>query len=329
MTESTLAYNSSQGKLPWMSLGKEVPGNMTVEQALQVGGCNFVAVKSPVESNLLLAGDDGIPKLRRVIDPKHFCVVRTDTLKVLGVVGRKYNIIQMKEAFSFFDEALGKGAAAIQAVGTMNGGSTGFLVAQLPESVSIVEGDPIERYLLFTNSFDGSTPITCTFMANRLACTNQLSAAMKGCSNRVKIRHTKNASLRIQQASKVLNANEAYWKRMKTTLALMKDFDVNTKIVNDFVEKLYPGKEQSDGTVEAGTRTVNRREAFIKAFETSPGHELAGNTAYGLYNGLTWLIDHETSIRKGTDRFEMSFSGSGEKARQRGFNILNNMVMAG
>ena len=323
---ATFAYNSNGGSRPWMKLGKPVDGCMTVEDALIAGGCNFLATKVPVEGKLLLPDDDGMPVEHHVVDPDHSMVVRTDTRQSLGVVGSRYKVVQMKDAFGFFDEALGENAAIIDSVGMINKGRTGFMIAKLPECVEIVPGDEIERYLMFTNSYDGSTPVTCLFMANRLACTNQLNASMRKSKNCVKIRHTKNAKIRIKEAHRILKANEAYWEHMKAALQYMASKQVTTTEVQDFVADLLPGTVNDDGVEEASTRTLNRREAIVKAFEESPGSDLAGTTAYGLFNAVTWHIDHEASLRKGTDRWEASLSGSGSKLRQNAFNLLTQLA---
>ena len=312
--EAAFAHNTQSGR-PWHNLGKAVPGAMTVQEALKLGGCDFIAEKR----RICTADDD------KVGDPDHSMVIRLDTMKSLGVVGSRYKVVQMKDALDFFDDAIGEGAAAIDTVGMMNKGRTGFLLAKLPECVEIVPGDVVEKYLLFSNSFDGSSPIMCLFTGTRVVCQNSLHAAIKGSKNAVRIRHTKNAKHRLKLVKHILNENESYWQRLTAALRYFQKRDVTRKEVEAFTEALFPGKEQEDGTFTVSTRTENRRSEVVEAFETSPGYTFAGKSAYGLYNAVTYLIDHETSIRKGTDRWEQSITGSGEKLRQNAFNLLTKM----
>ena len=327
--EAQFAYNANNGK-PWHNLGKAVPGAMTVTEALDLGGLNFTAKKFPVYSTVpgeTVLGADNVPvtSMVQVIDPDHHMVVRTDTNEPLGMVGNRYTVIQMSDAFDFFNDALGEGVACIDTVGMLNKKRTGFMLAKLPECVEIVKGDPIERYMLFSNSFDGSSPVMCLMTGVRVVCQNTQQVAIAGAKNIVKIRHTKSAKARLDQAHLVLNANESYWQRMTAALKYFHKRDVNRQDVRDFVANLFPSVEGDD----VPTRTQNKRDKVIEAFETSAGHELAGTTAYGLYQAATYYIDHDSALRKGTDRWEQSTLGSGTKLRQKAYDLIAELCITG
>lgn len=64
-----------------------------------------------------------------------------------------------------------------------------FVSAKLPNTV-FVAGDPIENYLIFMSSHDGSTGVKILFTPIRVVCENTLTAAIKHSTNYVSFRHT-------------------------------------------------------------------------------------------------------------------------------------------
>lgn len=315
MEKQTFASASSR---PWQGIGTTVKTVMTVAQALLAGGLDW-----KVEKRNLFAGDsagkDSFPTTSPI--DGHFATVRSDNQSVLGVVGNRYNIVQNASAFDFFDSAIGEGAAAIDTVGSFGGGRKVFLLAKIPTVVEIAPGDPIERYLLFTNSHDGSSCVRVLFTNMRIICQNTLNVAIKTAKRSVSIRHTAGAELKLKEAHLVLASENKYWERTSAAYRYLAKRDVNRRDVAEFVKAMFPGKlDAKSGEVKVSTITKKRRQAVVRAFETSPGADLAGTNAWGLFNGLTYWIDHERDS-KGSN-WESSVLGSGSELRQKGFDLL-------
>lgn len=320
------------GAKPWHRLGTEVPGLMTAREALVAGGTDY-----DVEIRPLWAGDnaDADKALPCLAVPGHFATVRTDTNATLGVVGNRYSVVQNRDAFSFFDAALGEDAAAIECVGSLNGGRRAFMLARIPGIVEVVPGDPLQRFLLFSNSFDGSSAVEILFTIIRVVCANTEQAALSAAKmeagerkktgatpNRVSIRHTAAATDRLAAAHLVLDNEREYFKRIRAAFSYMAKRDVGRAEVASFVRDLFPGKlDVETGKVTVSTKTRKRRQAVVKAFEESPGSDVAGTTAWGLYNAATYFVDHERSLPKGSDSWEASTVGSGVGLRQSAFDL--------
>lgn len=132
-----------------------------------------------------------------------FATYRTDYNIPLGVVKSKYTPVQNKEAFTFFDDAIGKNKAIWQTAGFFGNGERIFVSAKLPDNI-LVKGDPVENYLVFTNSHDGSSGVKILFTPIRVVCQNTLNAAIKGASNYVSFRHTSNVHGKINIAQEIL-----------------------------------------------------------------------------------------------------------------------------
>lgn len=132
-----------------------------------------------------------------------FATYRTDHNIPLGVVKSKYTPVQNKEAFTFFDDAIGRNKAIWQTAGFFGNGERIFVSAKLPSNI-LVKGDPVENYLVFTNSHDGSSGVKILFTPLRVVCQNTLNAAIKGASNYVTYRHTANVHSKISVAQEIL-----------------------------------------------------------------------------------------------------------------------------
>jgi phage/plasmid-like protein (TIGR03299 family) len=291
---------------------------MTAREALVAGGVDYEVEKRP-----LWAEENGLATLAI---PGHFATVRTDTNQPLGVVGSRYAIVQNRDALSFFDPALGEGAASIDSVGSLAGGKRAFMLAKIPEVVEIVPGDAVERYLLFSNSHDGSSAVEVLFTPVRVVCQNTLSAALadakKKKAGRVSIRHTAGAKERLEAAHEVLGQERDYFTRIKAAFQYLAKRDLGRAEVASFVRDLLPGKLDAETKkITVSTKTRNRRKAVVKAFEESPGSDMAGSTAWGLYNAATWFIDHERNLPEGSDPWEASVVGSGVGLRQSAFDL--------
>ena len=103
--------------------------------------------------------------------PNAFATYRTDHNIPLGLVKDRYTIVQNTEAFSFFDKAIGKDKAIWQTAGFFGNGERVFVSAKLPNNI-LVNGDPVENYLVFTTSHDGSCGVKILFTPIRVICEN-------------------------------------------------------------------------------------------------------------------------------------------------------------
>jgi phage/plasmid-like protein (TIGR03299 family) len=328
--QDAIGYTKQGGK-PWHHKGTQVPGLMTVTQALIAGRLDWEVQKIP----LMTADTD------MVIIPNTYATGRRgpeknedDSLRFVpfeGSVKGRYTIVQNVEAFDFFNKAIDDGVACIETVGALGKGETVWAMAKLPNDFEVAPGDPIERYILLSNSHDGSGSICALFSPIRVVCWNTLSAAIAGATNMVKIRHTKSAHKRMEQLHKLLNASDTFWDRLKAAYRNLMLRDMTQLEVIEFIEKMFPGKREKVKQVGGGTkvvetvptRTLNNRNKVKDLFEGSAlGSDKAGKTHWGMYNAYTEYLDSHRSIRKTSDSWEATTFGSGTRERQKAFDLL-------
>lgn len=139
--------------------------------------------------------------------PNAYATYRADYNMPLGIVKDKYTPVQNIDAFNFFDNAIGKDKAIWQTAGVFGMGERIFVSAKLPKNI-LVNGDPVENYLVFTTSHDGSSGIRILFTPIRIVCQNTLNAAIKTSSNFISFRHTKSVHDNLDIANEILGISE-------------------------------------------------------------------------------------------------------------------------
>ena len=135
----------------------------TIEEGIEKAGLNFQVSLRPLYT------DNGL-------NIGKCATVREDKQTVLGIVSPKYNILQNIEAFKFFDEYLENGLATLETAGTLKGGVKTFILAKITgEDMYVTPEDRIEKYILLSNSHDGSSVVRIGFTPIRVTCCNMLS----------------------------------------------------------------------------------------------------------------------------------------------------------
>src|SRR6266498_1495706 len=79
--------------------------------------------------------------------PNYYATIRTDTDQVLGVVGKDYEIVQNKDAFTFFDAIVSGDGIMYETAGALGKGERIFITAKLQDYIKVGSDDLIEKYL--------------------------------------------------------------------------------------------------------------------------------------------------------------------------------------
>ena len=239
--------------------------------------------------------------------PNAYATYRTDTNIPLGIVKDQYHVIQNKDAFNFFDEAIGEGKAEWQSAGYLGFGERIFITAKIPFK-SDIYGDKVDNYLVFSNSHDGSMSINIMFTPIRVACTNMLNGALKQADSYIRIRHTKTAKERLEQGARILriaceyaeSSQELYKslacidmkeENIKNYIAsvILKD-DYNKIIASGFpyaIDKLFDRDYitmEKFGISMVKCNTINK---ILDYYKNGIGQEEIKGTAWGAYNAIT------------------------------------------
>lgn len=132
----------------WHGLGQIIDRYPTSSEAIQQAGLDYIVEKRPLftydTANHLGEGSDDM-MIPEIAVPNFFATVRADTEQVLGVVGNEYEVVQNRDAFSFFDAIVGGGVGILyETAGALGNGERVFITAKLPDYLRVGAKDWIE-----------------------------------------------------------------------------------------------------------------------------------------------------------------------------------------
>lgn len=294
-------------EVPWHRLGTRLDKPATAAEAIEAAGLGFTVEKMELKTNDPEIHVDG-----------HFATVRSDTWQVLGVVGSRYSIIQNKDAFTTFDALVGEGEAIYHTAGVLGKGERIWLLAKLPDYIRVNGGDVVEKYLLLTNSHDGSGPVRVKLTPIRVVCENTLALALNGEEQEVHIRHTAQAQARLKEAHEILGLTNKLYAELDHIFNSMSEKHIEGKALVEYVKAIFPAISDSENR----SRITQTREKVLELAETGRGAELSRGTVWGAYNAVTEFVDHYrlTSVTDAAGLKSMWF-GSGERIKKQAFKV--------
>lgn len=325
----------------WHGLGQIVQDYPTSAEAIRFAGLDYEVEKRPLftKADILLGGNSGLLIGAQEIDvPNYYATVRNDNNCVLGVVGRDYEVVQNRDAFSFFDSIVGGDGILYETAGALGIGERIFITAKLPGYIRVGDDDLIEQYLFLTTSHDGSGSITAAFTPIRIVCANTLNAAMHRKSNTIKIRHTSGAKERLEQAHKLMGMCNTLgiqmehifngWSKIRITDSEVKKLIQLAMIPNkEVLEKLRDGRDEELSTVY--NNMVNRVYEYGMGNPTQQMDTTKG-TLFGAYNAVTGYFQNVRNYKNDEAKLKSILLGGTAQIRtQAAFNLCSDFAKSG
>jgi phage/plasmid-like protein (TIGR03299 family) len=323
--------NSNSKPKVWQLLGTHISHCKTTAEAIQEAGLDFSVLKRP---NL-----HPLPSGNNIISDNSFFTFRTDTEAVLGdKVGSDYQVVQNVETFSFFDSIIENyGSVKFDYAGALGYGETIFLTAKLPGYIRVGRSDLIDPYLFLSSTHDGTGSITIAFTPIRIFCANTLNAALRGCQNAVRIRHTASAAEKLKSAHELLGLTNQLsteleaifnrWSRIRITDPELKRLIQLAMIPNkETCELLRIGRES-----DLSSQFNNTVSAALDYALTSESQQEATtkNTLYGFYNSVTGYYQHVRNYRDDEAKFRSIMGGTGLQRNQAAFDLCHDFAKHG
>jgi phage/plasmid-like protein (TIGR03299 family) len=296
---------AAKGEKAWHGLGQYVDKAMTSEEAIRLGGLDYVVEKRPLYTK---SSDDQLIEI-----PGFYSTTRVDTNDPLGIVTNRYTIVQNKDAFCFFDSIIDKGEAIFETAGALGKGERIFITAKLPDDME-VRGEKIEKYILLTNSHDGNSSIIAGFTPIRVVCNNTLQASLNNLSNQVKIPHVSSAESRLAEASRLMGIASKYMNQVNTIFEDMSKKRVSDVEIDEFIQSIFAPKHKENE--EMSTKMLNILsdvKSFTLNHETQTT-EAAYRTLWGLYNGVSGYYTHVKNYSSVEKRMnDLTYNGASNR----------------
>lgn len=344
-------YNSKTGNYSffsvkekaWHGLGQIVEQYPTSGEAIKHAGLDYEVAKSPLYTKCsgFINTTNGIEMgSNELVVPDSFATIRTDNNTVLGVVGKDYQIVQNREAFSFFDAIVGGSDGILyETAGALGQGERIFITAKLPGYIRVGNGDDVtQKYIFLTTSHDGSGSITAAFTPIRIVCQNTLNASLRSMSNVVRIRHTSGAKQRLDDAHKVMGLADT----LSTQLEGIFNNWAKVKVTDNEVKKLIqlalcPNKETLD-LIKKGAEdeistvfknTVEDAFAYAMVSDTQQMETTKG-TLFGAYNAVTGYYQNVRSYKDSEAKLQsIVMGGTAQLKSQKAFELCTSFASEG
>lgn len=292
---ASMAY-SMDGGVPWHGLGTPVKGLMSSAEALDAAGLDWqvnkvgLYVKSP--------SGEGFSKIT-----DKFAVQRATDGRVLGAVGGDYVPFQNSDAFAFMDTMIGTDEARFDTAMSLFGGKRVVMTAQL-EGFTVLGDDAYDRWLMVSNSHDGSRAFTAAVVNIRVVCANTEAMALRGAKQTWSITHRGDLAGKVQEAKETLGLADKYTEAFKVMVEELAKIEVADSTFEAILKANF---------AEQKRQLPANLEAVRKIRETSPRiSDDLRSTGYGALSALTEWTSHGKAYRTEEARMKNLLLGWGK-----------------
>jgi phage/plasmid-like protein (TIGR03299 family) len=307
-----------RGEAPWHKLGRFIEPDeaLTTEDAIVAAGLDWNVSTRP------LYLDDGTQA------PSN-AVVRDDTNGILGVVSQKYQPLQNREAFKFFDPFIESGEAMFETAGSLKDGKRIWVLAKInKDPLEIARGDVVDKYILLSNGHDGLVSVRAGFTPIRVVCQNTLSMATSNdASQLIRLKHTKNLQENLDKVAEIMNVANASFEATAEQYRFLANRTVSQADLERYVKLVFVGEKYVE-MEKMGLNPAKRILAeVIPLFEKGRGNDMSSikGTAWAAYNAVNEYLQYE----RGNDedsRLDKLWFGDGATLNQRALGIITKLV---
>ena len=325
----------------WHGLGQVVEGYPSSAEALHIAGLDYSVQKRrlfTMGSEKPNPSEEGISIIQPIDVPDYYATVRTDSEAVLGVVGKDYEVVQNRDAFAFFDSIVDGDGIQYETAGALGKGERIFITAKLPSYIRVGNDDLIEQYLFLTTSHDGYGSITAAFTPVRIVCNNTLNAALRNCSNALKIRHTTNAKERLAQAHQLMGITNRFSQELEGIFNRWAKIRITDPEVKKLIQMaLVPNKEVLHN-IQAGkedglsTCFKNMTDAAFEYALSNDSQQLATTkgSLFGAYNAVTGYFQNVRTYKNEEAKLKsLLLGGTAQMRTQKAFNLCEAFADSG
>ena len=280
---------------------------MTKQEIMLKARLNWSVSKQPIYDN----------QGKELTDFK--AITRNDNGNVFHISRNRYEPFQNESLFNIIEQVTETGLAKYIKAGSYKDGAFVYGLVAVPDSnFEVTPGDICKSYLRFSTSHDGTSSIMIWPEVYRQVCANGMHAWTKDFARSLSVRHTESADYRLKINAKDLLAQEAEYFRIfaeKSRELAKKQFD--TLRMDSFLKELF---EVEDGE-DVSTRTLNQMKEVAYLARHGKGVELAPDSAWAVYNGVTEYVTHHRGAEAENRAFS-ALNGSGRDLREHAFALL-------
>lgn len=241
------------GAAPWHGLGQEVPEEFAYDVGHFLSAANLdwevetipTYMKHPKTGEfVLMSTGQGVIRWEN------------DKLIELASVGPRFNPLQNMKSLDFFQPFLETKSASLHTAGALDEGRRIWALAKLNlDNAEIRKGDEVEKYVLLSNSHDGSLAVRVGFTPIRVVCRNTLAMAHGDkASQLIRVRHTSKMHKNLENIRETMNLANQEFEATMDKFRFLNTRGINPADVEKYVKVVFNMPEKAE---DMPTRTAN------------------------------------------------------------------------
>jgi len=264
--------------------------------------------------------------------PGYRSVNRLDKDIPLSVVGGRYVPVQHDQLGDIVDGVVsGLGARYVNG-GLFGDGERVFLQAEFPDTIRVKGStdDLVKKYLTFLSSHDSSLPAVLGGTNTRIVCQNTFMMAFKDARRDVRIRHTNNAQLRLEESKDVLKAMLEYHNAVELKVSQLANSKFSDAMMAEALRKVFD-VDMKTPLSDVPKKTINNMETVAEYFESGLGIDSTNRgTGWAAYNAFTQYSNHDKVVKKEDEnpmnRTESLLIGSGANFNLNALQVIESIA---
>ena len=311
------------GDAPWHRLGQTLQPGQSIEVWATAAGLSHEVRRAAVEYQSCV---DGNPVSHMYAERE--VLYRSDTLKPLGVVGKRYKIVQPKQVLDFFAKLAENNCFELETAGSLSGGKRIWALAKVSDGAPVIGQDVVKPYVLLATSYDGTLATTARFTSVRVVCSNTLGFATEESGDTIKVAHS--AEFNADDTRLDLGIAFSGFDRFLIDARKLAKREVNEAFAVEFLKTLLPATVSVKTTNGVKTVTpvpVEETKAYNAILDLFKGEALgsdlpeASGSAWSLLNATTQYIDHVNG-RNADSRLASAWFGQGNALKSTARDML-------
>lgn len=304
-------------QVPWHKLGVIVENAPTAQEAIKLAGLDWRVNSHPISFGTA----DGF-NIQHTDIKGYKALVRGDNQKVMSVMTESYHPLQNEDAFKFFNPFIDSGLASFETAGSLKEGKVVWILANLNKApIDVGGGDLVNKYLLLSNSHDGSMAVRVGFTPVRVVCRNTLAGSISNSDSKlIRVRHSSNVAQKVEDLRQIVNAIDAKFEATADQYKKLANTSINKSDLEKYVEIVF--ETRPNGNEREQSRDKKMKEIITRLFENGAGQHLksARGTYWGAYNAVTEYLSHEYGTNE-ESRLHANWFGSVLKTNEEALTV--------
>lgn len=217
---------------------------------------------------------------------------------------------------------VGEGAAIYHTAGALDDGRRIWILAKLPDDILVAEEDITEKFLLLSNSHDGSGSVQIQFTPIRVGCHDTLTQALAEEEPSIRVPHTRDINERLKVAQHNLRLIKTTYGRIATDFAALAKVPVSEPALSAYLKLVFPDPSNPKD-VRSRNRVERDRSTARLLFTKGKGNQLPGvaGRLWPAYNAIAEMVDQGPNLRTRDQHLEFIWFGGGHTLKVRAFEL--------